>query len=49
MLELSTTQKPFYFHILHNDAFTHANRFGSIRSVAMFFASLGYFQNILNE
>ena len=49
MLELSTTQKPFYFHILHNDAFTHANRFGSICSVAMFFASLGYFQNILNE
>ena len=33
MLELSTKQKPFSLHILHNDAFARANRFGSIRSV----------------
>ena len=30
ILELSTKQKPFSLHILHNDAFPHANRFGSI-------------------
>ena len=33
MLELSTKQKPFSLHILHNDAFARANTFGSIRSV----------------
>ena len=32
MLELSTKQKPFSLHILHNDAFTRANRFISIFS-----------------
>ena len=33
MLELSTKQKLFSLHILHNDAFTRGNRFGSIRFV----------------
>ena len=33
MLELSTKQKPFSLHVLHNYAFARANRFGSISSV----------------
>ena len=33
ILELSTKQKPFSLHILHDDAFTRANRFISIFSV----------------
>ena len=33
MLGLSTKQKQFPLHILHNDAFTRANRFRSIFSV----------------
>ena len=36
MLELSTKQEPFSLHILHNDAFTRANRFRSIFSVTTY-------------
>ena len=36
MLEFVTKQKPFSLHILQNDAFTSAKRFGSIFSVTTY-------------
>ena len=36
MLEFVTKQKPFSLHILQNEAFTSAKRFGSIFSVTTY-------------